>query len=119
MKIIEVAKMAGFREDCSFGMKPVALQLLALVFGLAVTAHSHSLEESWKFAPDPSGTLTIGDLAQIQTWRVVRIGLSWQAQFEDLRDYQGAAWYRPWSRKTSAWPEGSECYFALVPSIWF
>jgi hypothetical protein len=27
-------------------------------------------------------------------WRAARAGLSWNAQFEDLRDYMGAAWYR-------------------------
>ena len=27
-------------------------------------------------------------------WRDARVGLSWNVQFDDLRDYMGAAWYR-------------------------
>ena len=27
-------------------------------------------------------------------WRPARVGLSWNVQFEDLRNYMGAAWYR-------------------------
>ena len=27
-------------------------------------------------------------------WRSARVGLSWNVQFEDFRDYMGAAWYR-------------------------
>jgi len=30
----------------------------------------------------------------VDGWRNTRVGLSWNVQFEDLRDYMGAAWYR-------------------------
>src|SRR5436305_2812285 len=31
---------------------------------------------------------------QSKEWRNARVGLSWNAQFEHLRNYMGAAWYR-------------------------
>ncbi|MBV9669656.1 MAG: hypothetical protein JOZ43_01755, partial [Acidobacteriales bacterium] len=52
------------------------------------------LEQGWEFLPDPSGRLFYGDLDGRSDWRPARVGLSWNAQFEDLRDYMGAAWYR-------------------------
>ena len=52
------------------------------------------LEHGWEFLPDPSARLRYPDLAQTTGWRPARVGLSWNAQFEDLRDYMGAAWYR-------------------------
>src|SRR3954468_4829536 len=52
------------------------------------------LEHGWEFLPDPSARLRYADLAGTSDWRPARVGLSWNAQFEDLRDYMGAAWYR-------------------------
>src|SRR3569832_163510 len=52
------------------------------------------LDDGWQFAEDPSGRLRYADLEKIKTWRNARAGLSWNVQFEDLRDYMGAAWYR-------------------------
>jgi hypothetical protein len=52
------------------------------------------LEHGWEFLPDPSARLRYADLAGTSGWRPARVGLSWNAQFEDLRDYMGAAWYR-------------------------
>ena len=52
------------------------------------------LEHGWEFLPDATAKLQIGDLATAQGWRPVRVGLSWNVQFEDLREYMGAAWYR-------------------------
>ncbi|HKP87923.1 MAG TPA: hypothetical protein VJZ26_17605, partial [Blastocatellia bacterium] len=40
------------------------------------------------------GSLKPSDLASADGWRNVRVGLSWNAQFEDLRDYMGVGWYR-------------------------
>ena len=52
------------------------------------------LDEGWEFYPDPTAKVTIGQLDAIHAWRPARAGLSWNVQFEDLRDFMGAAWYR-------------------------
>jgi hypothetical protein len=69
---------------------------VALVLLVALSAHAQSvkLESGWQFLTDPAGALKVSDLAATRGWRDVRVGLSWNAQFEDLRDYMGAAWYR-------------------------
>jgi hypothetical protein len=53
-----------------------------------------SLDGTWDFTVDSSGTWEADSVAQGANWRDARVPLSWQAQFEDLRDYQGVAWYR-------------------------
>ncbi|MFL6274383.1 MAG: glycoside hydrolase family 2 protein [Blastocatellia bacterium] len=67
-----------------------ATLLLLVVVGGAQT----KLERDWQFLADKAGTLKISDLAGAQGWRNARVGLSWNAQFDDLRDYMGVAWYR-------------------------
>lgn len=57
-------------------------------------AQRFELENGWEFLPDPSGKLTHAEVASRSDWRPARVGLSWNAQFPDLRDYMGAAWYR-------------------------
>src|SRR3954469_236267 len=52
------------------------------------------LDYGWEFFADRSGTLLFRDLDKVTDWRPARAGLSWNVQFPDLRDYQGAAWYR-------------------------
>jgi Glycosyl hydrolases family 2, sugar binding domain/Glycosyl hydrolases family 2/Glycosyl hydrolases family 2, TIM barrel domain len=52
------------------------------------------LERNWQFLADPAGKLKVSEITNAQGWRDVRVGLSWNAQFEDLRDYMGVAWYR-------------------------
>src|SRR3954471_7996501 len=58
------------------------------------SAQRLELEHNWEFLADPAGTLTFRDLPTATGWRSARVGLSWNVQFEDLRDYLGAAWYR-------------------------
>jgi hypothetical protein len=80
-------------------MRRIAVTALALMFLAAAPAFSQTLplETGWQFAADPGGHATVADVqaaeSQLQ-WREVRVGLSWNAQFEDLRDYLGVAWYR-------------------------
>jgi hypothetical protein len=69
-----------------------ALYLCAL-FAVA-GAQSRSLDGTWQFAVDREGKLTINDLSSVKDWREIRVPLSWNAQFADLRDYRGVAWYR-------------------------
>jgi Glycosyl hydrolases family 2, sugar binding domain/Glycosyl hydrolases family 2/Glycosyl hydrolases family 2, TIM barrel domain len=52
------------------------------------------LESGWEFLPDPTAKLKLEQLDAQDAWRPARVGLSWNVQFEDLREYMGAAWYR-------------------------
>jgi glycosyl hydrolase family 2 len=51
------------------------------------------LDGEWEFFPDPQQVLTI-DALRSENARTIRVPGPWQAQFEDLRDYSGVAWYR-------------------------
>ena len=72
--------------------------LLAIVLTTASCTRSFgqttSLDGVWEFAPDSTGNLTIENVNRQANWRNATVPLSWQAQFPDLRDYQGVAWYR-------------------------
>lgn len=67
---------------------------LLLVAALCARAQAVRLDGGWQFLPDQSGALKVSDLGGARGWRDARVGLSWNAQFADLRDYMGAAWYR-------------------------
>jgi hypothetical protein len=43
---------------------------------------------------DRTANLKVADIDKSQGWRKAVVGLSWNAQFHDLRDYMGVAWYR-------------------------
>lgn len=53
-----------------------------------------SLDGEWEFYIDPQGRLTPESLAGADGRRTIRVPGPWQAQFADLRDYAGVAWYR-------------------------
>ena len=72
-----------------------ALWLLLLAAHAAhAQQNSVKLERGWRFLADKEGAHKLSDLTQATGWRDVRVGLSWNAQFADLRDYMGVAWYR-------------------------
>jgi hypothetical protein len=75
---------------------PLAAAFLLLLFTAAVNQaqQSTNLERGWQLLTDKAGTHTVSSVASAADWREVRVGLSWNAQFADLRDYMGAAWYR-------------------------
>ena len=52
-----------------------------------------SLDGEWEFYPDPQQQLTTRTLRKEHA-RAIRVPGPWQAQFDDLRDYSGVAWYR-------------------------
>ena len=52
-----------------------------------------SLDGSWQFFPDPEQQFTHQSLGQLEP-RLIQVPGPWQAQFDDLRDYSGVAWYR-------------------------
>src|SRR5262245_54540408 len=51
------------------------------------------LDGTWHFYLDPKQRLSQEALAG-ETLRAIQVPGPWQAQFDDLRDYSGVAWYR-------------------------
>jgi hypothetical protein len=58
-----------------------------------MTRRRVSLDGSWEFFPDPERKLRRLALDEGSP-RMIRVPGPWQAQFDDLRDYSGVAWYR-------------------------
>jgi beta-galactosidase/beta-glucuronidase len=58
-----------------------------------VSRERTDLDGEWEFYPDPKQQLTRDSLRQ-EDARPIRVPGPWQAQFDDLRDYSGVAWYR-------------------------
>ena len=52
-----------------------------------------NLDGTWHFFLDPKQRLRQDTLAD-ETPRAIQVPGPWQAQFDDLRDYSGLAWYR-------------------------
>jgi glycosyl hydrolase family 2 len=52
-----------------------------------------NLDGEWEFFPDPTQSLNLKSLREEEA-RKIRVPGPWQAQFDDLRDYSGVAWYR-------------------------
>src|SRR5215207_6233483 len=52
-----------------------------------------NLDGTWHFFIDPKQRLSQNTVAD-ETPRAIQVPGPWQAQFEDLRDYSGLAWYR-------------------------
>ena len=51
------------------------------------------LDGEWQFFPDLTQSLTHDTLRDVDA-RTISVPGPWQAQFDDLRDYSGVAWYR-------------------------
>ena len=68
--------------------------LLMLTAGLRLQAQSQTMDQQWQFSPDPKAQFTAATVNRAAKWRPNRAGLSWNAQFDDLRDYAGVGWYR-------------------------
>jgi Glycosyl hydrolases family 2, sugar binding domain/Glycosyl hydrolases family 2 len=71
-----------------------AIASLVLVAPLAIHAQSRVIDQGWQFTPDPKGEFTATTVDHAAKWRPTRAGLSWNSQYDDLRDYAGAGWYR-------------------------
>jgi hypothetical protein len=70
----------------------VALCLLLITSSAA--AQTIKLDQGWQLLVDRAGNLKIDDAGKANGWRKTLVGVSWNAQFPDLRDYMGVAWYR-------------------------
>ena len=55
------------------------------------TNNQISLDGTWDFQIDPTDG---DDILSIKEWRAAQVPLPWQAQFNDLRNHSGTAWYR-------------------------
>ncbi|HEY0099774.1 MAG TPA: hypothetical protein VGB76_12575, partial [Pyrinomonadaceae bacterium] len=80
-------------------LRITASLVLLLFVVVAVPARAQEegsvkLEGGWQFLADRAGTLKFNDATRAGGWRNARVGLSWNAQFADLRDYMGVGWYR-------------------------
>src|SRR5687767_4130645 len=71
----------------------IAASCLLLITS-AAAAQTIALDQRWQLLIDRSGSLKIDEIGRSPGWRNARAGLSWNAQFADLRDYMGVAWYR-------------------------
>lgn len=60
---------------------------------LAASPKIISLDGYWNFIPDPSDSVRVEGLGNILNARPIPVPSSWQADFDDLRDYTGVAWY--------------------------
>ncbi len=74
---------------------PAALILATLIvaFAPALAGAQGRRLDAWQFLTDPSGTFTVDQLPAAG-WRPAVANRSWNAQFDDLRDYFGVAWYK-------------------------
>ena len=50
-----------------------------------------SLDGAWDFQIDPDQG---ADVSAVHEWRTAQVPMPWQAQFDDLRQVSGTAWYR-------------------------
>jgi hypothetical protein len=71
----------------------VTIAVLLLFLASSASAEPQTLESGWELMADPAAAFTVTSLPS-DGWRAVKVGLPWNAQFDDLRDYMGVAWYR-------------------------
>lgn len=67
--------------------------LFTLILIQSTYSQKISLNGVWDFTTDPKSEMKIESFQNAE-WRKAIVPLSWQAQFEDLRDYQGVGWYK-------------------------
>jgi Glycosyl hydrolases family 2, sugar binding domain/Glycosyl hydrolases family 2, TIM barrel domain/Glycosyl hydrolases family 2 len=68
--------------------------LFVLLAAVAVDAQVQVIDGMWQFSPDPKAQFSAATVDRQAKWRPARASLSWNAQFDDLRDYAGVGWYR-------------------------
>jgi hypothetical protein len=67
-----------------------------IVMLAAVGGHAQTrvIDQLWQFSPDPQAQFTALTVDSRANWRPARASLSWNSQYDDLRDYAGVGWYR-------------------------
>ncbi|OGU74250.1 MAG: hypothetical protein A2V93_08120 [Ignavibacteria bacterium RBG_16_34_14] len=81
-----------------FFFRKILFSLLTIIFfqvtiNHLLSAQTISLNGNWQFTIDSNKALTIESIKNCE-FRNSVVPLSWQAQFDDLRNYQGVAWYK-------------------------
>ena len=79
--------------------KTVILVLFMALVMLSISAipsraQTTELHGGWSLLVDAAAKLSPEDAQSAKGWRPAKVDLSWNAQFEDMRDYMGVAWYR-------------------------
>jgi Glycosyl hydrolases family 2, sugar binding domain/Glycosyl hydrolases family 2 len=82
------------RGTQSTNVLAASLCFLCFFVTSVATAQTTKLDQGWQLLVDPTANLKTDTIGKSQEWRKVLVGLSWNAQFPDLRDYMGVAWYR-------------------------
>lgn len=82
------------RNDNTRVVSRACLIGLAVLLAAGAWAQPVPLDGTWAFAADSAGTYTLADVQERAHWRESEVPLAWNAQFADLRTYQGIAWYR-------------------------
>src|SRR5689334_4263656 len=59
----------------------------------AAAAKDISLDGVWSFVPDQTASIKVGNFPTGSVVRPITVPGSWQAEFADMRDYAGVAWY--------------------------
>ncbi|HMQ53329.1 MAG TPA: glycoside hydrolase family 2 TIM barrel-domain containing protein [Anaerolineae bacterium] len=85
---------------------------------LPARRHRLSLDGTWEFQFDPTDCAELNDIA---TWREAHVPIPWQAEFDDLREQAGTAWYRrrvqvppEWAGQSVILHFGAGDYYAQV-----
>jgi Glycosyl hydrolases family 2, sugar binding domain/Glycosyl hydrolases family 2/Glycosyl hydrolases family 2, TIM barrel domain len=73
---------------------PALIGFALFIAAAGVHAQSRVIDQQWQFSSDPNAKFTATTVDHQANWRPVKAGLSWNAQFDDLRDYAGVGWYR-------------------------
>lgn len=89
-----IRKLQFVRRQAICSAIRTATLLALLLAAFSANAQTRKLDRGWQLLTDKDGALKLVDLNAQQNWRNARVGVSWNAQFADLRDYMGAAWYR-------------------------
>jgi len=89
-----IRKLQFVRRQAACHAIRTATLLALLLAAFSANAQTRKLDRGWQLLTDKDGTLKLSDLDAQRNWRSTRVGVSWNAQFADLRDYMGAAWYR-------------------------
>src|SRR5437867_7676778 len=72
----------------------VVCLIILLVASAAGVARAEPVRlDTWQLVTDPAASFTVTTLPA-DGWRAAVAGRSWNAQFDDLRDYFGVAWYK-------------------------
>ena len=79
------------RSLVSLVVCPVAAT--GLLLASVASAEPVRLDAGWELITDPGAAFLVSSLPA-SGWRPAKVGVSWNAQFADLRDYVGVAWYR-------------------------